>query len=231
MTKTDHFVDADGHGSRREFIGGVGMLLAGSLFSGAQVLAATGSSGPSTGKSAGVARPGEDNAYPAGDVRRYGVVPNRAAAATPNTAALAALVNPAGGFSGDLVFPNTTGADVYYFNDMIPFHDGIHINLMKSTLNFSKIGVAGDGNAGFLHALRDFSIENGSIVVDYTHKAGANTGNALAFGARGDDCALFPHIYDSLLASSMGKIVVRDLHISSNAGRWGGSRCFHARRT
>ncbi len=202
MTKCIPPTEADAPGSRREFLGGVGMAVAGSLFPVAQVLAAT----PS------------DNAYPAGDVRRYGVVPNRAAAAMANTAALTTLVSPAGGFSGDLIFPNTTGTDVYYFNGVIPFHEGIHIKLMKSTLNFSKVGVASDTNAGFLHAIRDFSIENGSIVVDYTHKAGSNTGNALAFGSRGNDCALFPNIYDSLLAASMGKIVVRDVHISSNAG-------------
>src|SRR5450631_3710304 len=218
MTKCDPPMDADGHGSRREFLGGVGMAVAGSLFPGARVLAATLTYGPSTEAAAGDKPTGDGNAYPAGDIRRYGVVPNRAAAATANTAALTALVNPAGGFSGNLIFPNTTGDDVYYFNDVIPVHDGIHINLMKSTLNFSKIGVASDTNAGFLHAIRDFSIENGSIVVDYTHKAGANTGNALSFGARGSDCALFPNVYDSLLASSMGKIVVRDVHISSNAG-------------
>jgi hypothetical protein len=101
---------------------------------------------------------------------------------------------------------------------MIPFHDGIHIDLMNSTLNFSKIGVAHDTNAGFLHAIRDFSIENGAIVVDYTHTKGFNTGNALSFGGRGDDCALFRNIYDSMLASSMGKIAVRNVRISSNSG-------------
>jgi hypothetical protein len=189
-------------GSRREFLGDVGMALAGALLPVTQVLSAAQAA----------------NSYPANDVRHYGVVPNNAAAATANTAALTALVSPSGSFSGDLVFPNAGGQDVYYFNDMIPFHDGVHIKLMNSTLNFSKVGVAHDTNAGFLHAIRDFSVEDGSIIVDYTHKAGFNTGNALSFGGRGDDTALFPNIYDSLLTSSMGKIAVRNLRISSNAG-------------
>jgi len=214
--------DADCSKSRREFLGDVAIVVAatGSLFPAARVLATTLSEGRSTGANAaaGAGVRDGDKAFPAGDVRRYGVTPNRADAAASNTAALAALVSPKGGFSGNLFFPNTTGEDVYHFNDMIPFHEGVHIDLMKSTLNFSKLGVAGDTNAGFFHALRDFSIENGSIVVDYTHRAGSNTGNALSFGARGSDCALFPNIYDSLLPAAMGKILVRDVHISSNAG-------------
>jgi hypothetical protein len=189
-------------GSRREFLADVGMVLAGALLPVTQVLSAAQA----------------DNSYPANDVRHYGVVPNNAAAATANTAALTALVSPSGSFSGNLVFPNTSGKDVYYFNDMIGFHEGIHIDLMTSTLNFTKIGVARDSASGFLHAIRDFSVENGSIVVDYKHTAGSNTGNALAFGTRGNDTVLFPNVFDSQLPSSMGKIVVRNVHISSNSG-------------
>jgi len=202
MSKFQRPKDAGESSSRREFLGEVGMVLGASLIPGAAIFAA-----PS-----GVGRE-----LPPSDIRHHGVVPNSVEAAAANTAALAALVIPTGSFSGQLVFPNTTGRDVYYFNDMIPFHDGVHIDLMGSTLNFSKTGTARDTNAGFLHAIRDFSIENGSIVVDYTHKAGFNTGNALSFGGRGNDCPLFLNIYDSLLPASMGKIVVRNLHISSNA--------------
>jgi hypothetical protein len=202
--------------SRREFLGEVGMAVAASLLPISQATATTLADGRSPGADAG--ERAAENKYPGGDVRRCGVVPNSAAAAEANTAALAALVKPAGDFSGNLFFPNTTGQDVYYFNDVIPFHEGVHIDLMKSTLNFSKAGVVSDSNAGFFHAIRDFSIENGAIVVDYTHKAGSNTGNALSFGARGSDSVLFPNTYDSLLPASMGKIVVRDVHISSNAG-------------
>ena len=184
--------------SRREFLGDVGLLLTASLFPAASALA-------------------DATQYPAGDVRRYGIVPNNAAAASANTTALIALVSPSGSFSGNLVFPNTTGKDVYYFNDMIPFHDGVHIDLKNSTLNFSKVGVAHDTNAGFFTAIRDFSVENGSMVVDYSHQGGFNTGNALSFGGRDNDCQLFPNLYDSLLPSSMGKITVRNVQITSNS--------------
>ena len=218
MRKCHFPVVADRKTSRREFLGEVGVALAGSFVPGARVVAATRptSGAPSTidGSSTGDV----SNVDSPVDIRRHGVVANDESAASANTAALRALVSPAGDFRGKLIFPNATGKDTYYFNDMIPFHDGVHIDLMRSALKFSKIGVARDTNAGFLHAIRDFSIENGSIVVDYMHKAGSNTGNALSFGGRGNDCALFPNIYDSLLASSMGKIVVRNVYIASNAG-------------
>jgi hypothetical protein len=188
---------------RRQFLGDVGVALAASWLPLCRAAAAA---------------PAGGNSFAPSDVRHYGVVPNSPAAAAANTAALTELVKPGASFTGNLTFPNTTGSDVYYFNDMIPFHDGVHIDLMSSTLKFSKIGVTRDTNAGFLHALRDFSIENGSIIVDYTHTTGFNTGNALAFGGRGGDCALFPPVWDSLLATSMGKIIVRNVHITSNAG-------------
>ena len=124
--------------------------------------------------------------YPSGDVRRYGLVPNCKEAAAENTRALKTLVAPSAGFRGNLTFPNTTGSDVYYLSDIIPFNDGIRLDLQGSTLHFSKAGVKGDTNAGFIFAVRDFTIENGFIVVDYQMGEGAtNAGNALTFGNRG----------------------------------------------
>ncbi len=155
--------------------------------------------------------------YPLGDVRRYGLVPNNEAAAGVNTAALKALVTPTGTFAGSIRFPNTTGKDIYYLNDIIPFHDGIQVDLEGCTLHFSKLGVRGDTNSGFIFAVRNFSIANGSIVVDYQMGGGgSNAGNALTFGNRGDDSHYFSPTYDSLLPSPMGNIVVRNLRISSN---------------
>jgi hypothetical protein len=151
------------------------------------------------------------------DVRRYGLVPNSIAAASANTFALKALVSPAGTFAGAIRFPNTTGEDVYYLDDIIPFHDGIQVDLQSCTLHFNKSGVRGDTNSGFVFAIRDFSIANGSIVVDYQMGGGGtNAGNALTFGNRGDDSHYFSPTYDSLLPSPMGNIVVRNLRISSN---------------
>lgn len=157
-----------------------------------------------------------DNQAPSpGNLR--GLVANDPAAAAANTAALRALVDPNGNFRGNLWFPNGTGADIYYFNDIIPFHDGISLDLQGCVLHFSKVGVRADTNSGFIFAVRDFSIANGSIVVDYQWGGGGtNAGNALTFGNRGDDSHYFSPTYDNLLSSPMGNIVVRNLRISSN---------------
>src|SRR5882672_5046629 len=88
--------------------------------------------------------------YAPGDVRRYGLVANRSDAATANARALKALVAPTGAFVGTIFFPNETGADVYHFDDVIPFHDGTHIDLQSSTLEFSKPPTATDTNSGFI---------------------------------------------------------------------------------
>src|SRR5437879_3636869 len=51
------------------------------------------------------------------DVREYGVVANSPGAATANTRALQALLDPnTSGPAGLVVFPNTAGHDVYHFN-------------------------------------------------------------------------------------------------------------------
>jgi hypothetical protein len=160
-------------------------------------------------------------AFPPSDVRHYGIVPNARDAASANTAALKTLVSPSGNFSGNLSFANTTGSDVYYFNDLIAFHDGIHLDLGGATLSFAKNGVKADSASGFIHAIRDFTIENGSIVTEYTFNGGYNAGNVLTFGGRGRDTALFPDIYDRLLPAPMGRIVVRNLRIAGKTS--GGS--------
>jgi hypothetical protein len=167
---------------------------------------------------------GQDrSSFPPSDVRHYGIVPNVAGAATANTAALKALVNPAGSFSGPLLFPNTTGADVYHFNDLIAFHDGVHLDLGGSTLSFSKSGVKADSASGFIHAIRDFVIENGAVVTSYVFNGGYNAGNVLAFGGRGNDTALFPNLYDRMLPAPMGNITVRNLRLAGGA-TGGGAR-------
>lgn len=162
------------------------------------------------------------------DVRRCGVVPNNSGAASANTTAIRALLNPAvAGITGRLIFPNTTGVDVYYFNDIIPIRDGVKLDGMGCTLNFTKTGVSADTNCGFLHAIRDVTIENMTIVVAYTYVAGSNTGNAIAFGNRSNDATSPPlpanwsPLFDSLLASRMGNLVVRNVRVSTNAGAQG----------
>src|SRR3984957_8560265 len=150
------------------------------------------------------------------DIRRYGLVANTPSAASENTRALIALVSPSGTFDGNLCFANTTGKDIYYFNDIIPFREGIQVDLQGCTLHFSKTGVREDTDCGFIFAMRDFSIANGSIVVDYQMAGGGNNaGNALTFGSRGEDSRYFSPTYDSLLPSPMGNICVHNLRISS----------------
>ncbi len=155
---------------------------------------------------------------PVGDLRRYGLVPNSAGAAAANTTALKALWNPTGGVPGNFYSPNTTGADTYYFNDLIGIRDNVTLDLQGCTWQFTKTGVSGDSGGGFLTAIRNVTIQNGSISVAYTYTAGTNTGNAIMLGGRAGDNPLFAAIYDSLLSSPMGNITLRNLSISSNAG-------------
>ena len=204
-----------GGNSRRKFLRSIGSALAGGLVPVAWLAASKQAASANVGALALAAE--ETSSFPTDDVRRYGIVPNLQASASANTTALKALVNPAGAFAGHLSFPNTTGSDVYYFNDLIAFHDGVHLDLKGSTLSFAKTGVARDSASGFIHAIRDFAIENGSIVTSYVFNGGYNTGNALAFGGRGKDTALFPDLYDRLLPAPMGNIVVRNVRIKSGA--------------
>jgi hypothetical protein len=155
--------------------------------------------------------------YPPGDVRRYGVTPNDPRAATANSQALRALVAPTGEFTGTIWFPNASGADIYYLNDVIPFHDDIHVDLQASTLEFAKEAVAADANSGFIFAVRNFSIENGSIVVKYSMgKVASSAGSAIHIGNRGTDSIYFSPAYDSELKSPMRNITLRNLRITSS---------------
>jgi hypothetical protein len=158
--------------------------------------------------------------YEIGNVLRYGIVPNTASAAAANATILKTLFNPAitNGPTGTFIFPNTTGADIYYVGDLIALRDGVVIDLQGTTIQFVKVGVTADSQCGFFHAIRNVTIQNGFINVNYTYTAGTNTGNAIGLGGRGTDVALFPPIYDSLLASPMGNITLRNLDITSNAG-------------
>lgn len=160
------------------------------------------------------------NAAFAVSVNDYGVVSDDPGAATANTAALRQLVSPVsyGGTStyvGEVTFPD--GA-VYYFNDVITFRDGIHLDLMGSTLRFSRVPQPADQySGGFIFALRDFSIANGSVEVDYHGTLNSGAGNALMLGQRSANSGTyFQPLYDSELALPMGNITVANLQISSN---------------
>lgn len=158
--------------------------------------------------------------YTPGDMRRYGLVPNLPGAASSNTRALKALVAPGGTFAGRLLFPNSTGADIYYFDDFIPIRDDVHIDLQGTTLEFSKSAAKTDTNSGFISALRNFSIQNGSIVVKYDMGGIASSaGSAIHIGNRGTDSTHFGPTYDSLLKAPLGNITIRNLRITSNVSK------------
>lgn len=161
--------------------------------------------------------------YAPGDVRRYGVIANDPNVATSNARALRALVAPTGIFTGNLCFPNTSGSDIYYLNDVIPFHDDIHVDLQASTLEFAKDAAAADTNSGFIFAVRNFSIENGIIIVKYNMGGVATSaGSAIHIGNRGTDSTYFNPTYDSLLKSPMGNITIRNVRITSSVANGNG---------
>jgi hypothetical protein len=128
--------------------------------------------------------------YPIGDVRRYSIVPNASETPTKttNTTLMLALISARATdyFTGDIWFTNTTGADIYYFSDILDFRDNIHVHLCGSTIQFNKSTTdAHDLGAGFISAIRNFVLEDGFVVINYT--GGANNGAIMAFGARGND--------------------------------------------
>jgi hypothetical protein len=155
------------------------------------------------------------------NVLRYGVVPNSPSDAVANTVILKALLNPSTpGPTGRLIFPNTTGADVYYLAGVIPIRDGIHIDLMGCTINNTYTAAASDVNTGLFYALRDFSCENGEIVSNVVTSAATGSGACIYIGARG--IGHYFTVFDASLATPMGNISLRNLRLSStNTGTWG----------
>ena len=148
------------------------------------------------------------------DVRRVGIVPNDSGAASANTTALQSLLSPTtNGPRGIFVFPNTTGQDIYYFNNRIPCRDHVHIDLGGCTLNFTRTGDATDTRGGCFHFLRHCSLQNGKIVVNYTYTAGTNTFNAIVLAGRGTSSTDFASLYDSLEPEPFGDITLKNLVI------------------
>lgn len=153
------------------------------------------------------------------DVGRYGIVPNDLSAATSNSDKLIALLDPTKtGPIGRLIFPPLNGADTYHFNKMIQVRDGIRMDLMGCTLSFAKTYAGSDDLMGFFTFIRDVSIENGSITVDYDGTGGTNAGLIFRIGSRlGYKFGSFTTgIEEEDLTVPMGNIVLRNLRLSTN---------------
>lgn len=154
------------------------------------------------------------------DVLRYGILPNDASKATANTIAIRKLLDPSkAGPIGELIFPPIIGSDIYYFNDVIPTRDGIHWNLMGSTLDYTATTTATNNISGLIFVLRDSIVENGTITT-HVNTAQSSSGYAIQIGARGSESPNWPvPVYDSTLAVPMGNCTVRNLRINcSNTG-------------
>lgn len=156
--------------------------------------------------------------YLPGDVRRYGIVADDTGAATANTTALQALCDNSvtNGYLGTVSFP---GRGTYHFDDKIPCRNGLHFDLMGSTLKFTKTGDANDTDHGAIHAIKDFSIENGTIEIAYTYVTGTNTFNALGFGGRAGSTVSFPDFFENNAPyTDIGDITVRNIDIDVTGG-------------
>lgn len=164
--------------------------------------------------------------YPAGNVLRYGIVPNNAGSAAANTVAAKALFaySVANGPTGDFIFPNLTGNDTYYFSDAILFRPGCRLNLNGCTLSFTKVGIAADSQGGFLFATQDFSLRNGSVIGNYPDGGNNTFFSLIQFGARDVPVggSPLPTIFDSLLPNyiangvTMGKIRLENVYLNFN---------------
>lgn len=154
--------------------------------------------------------------YPEGNVLRYGLLPNDNGAGQNNSTFLQQLLNPSQtGFVGNLIFPNTTGADTYFFADLILIRDNIHIDLCGCIASLTKSAPTGnESNSGLFHAIRDFSLTNGEINVDFTTGGGQGTG--LFLGGRGTDGPWPGGLFDSTMLEPMGNIAISDLKITTN---------------
>ena len=153
-----------------------------------------------------------------GDMQRYGIVANSSGAATANTTAIKSLLDPTTtGPKGNFWFDNTTGADVYHFNDRVPIRDDVHIDLRGCTLQFTKTGDATDSDTGCLRFVRKSSLRNGKIDVDYTYTAGTNCFNAITLAGRDADND-FADFFDDLASEPYGDIVIENVKVNHNGG-------------
>jgi hypothetical protein len=158
--------------------------------------------------------------YNYNDFRRYGIIPNNPAVAAANTTILKALWNPNyAGPVGVFQLPIITGLDTWYFSGNIGVRDGVYLDGNGQTMSWAFAAALADNNNGLLTALRNCRFENVNITWNLTNaSATSNWGNGFMFGGRQGTPTLQPQpIYDSLLASPMGNIIVRNVKMNGTA--------------
>lgn len=152
------------------------------------------------------------------DVRKAGIKPNNPDAASANTQALRSLVAPAGRSAGtSLRFPNPSGHENYYFDDVVPIRDGTSMDLCGSQLRFvKKTADAADDYSGFLYAVRNFTLQNGALSVDYNGTGHPAAGSVIRLGNRKNDGRYFAQSWDAKLPARQGHIALRNLQLTTN---------------
>ena len=158
-------------------------------------------------------------------VTDHGIVANTSSAATANQAALRKLISPSasggvGTFTGKVIFPNTSGHHIYFFDPLyVEVRDDISIDCQGATLDFTGSYDADNDTKGFLTFIRNVSVENCNIKVDYDGTAGLNNGSALRLGARAARYGFGANqtkFEEEDLTKPMGNILVRNIHITTN---------------
>jgi hypothetical protein len=166
----------------------------------------------------------------------YGVVANDSSAAVraANVTAMRALTATVanGGdadmqFKGEVWFPK---GDTYYFDAVLPFRDGIRLELSGSTLDFTALDSTAEDASGFLYWRRDGGVKNGNINVDYVASV-ANRGLVIKLNPRSRDSdqgasAFFLDNYEedqapkgmpgTFMADRPGNFELRNLRLKSN---------------
>lgn len=162
--------------------------------------------------------------YEQNNLLRYGLIANDVTAASNNSSILHTLCDPTtAGLTGWFYFPNTTGSDIYYFNNQVDIRNGMRFDLSGCNLIFQKALTVTDKFRGFLNVLTDVEIANGTITVNVSGTAVTNGGSAIRVGSRsGYPFGAWPagvYDQDTLVANNlplMGDITIRNMNFVSN---------------
>lgn len=163
---------------------------------------------------------------PGVDLQRF-LVPNDVSKRAANSAALKALFDPAtAGQIGNFYFTPVIGSDTYYF-DAVPIliRDKITLGFCGCTTDFAGAFNAANDTYGFFTFIRDVTLENGAINVNYNGTGGTANGTILRIGGRSgyNFSGQFSGTGEENFATLMGNINVRNMRMTTNnaAGSFG----------